>query len=430
MSDWYWLRDGNTIGPCTSRQLKRAAEEGLISPETLVWKPKLNDWIEASAVRGLFGDQEPIPIAKPAPAQEAIKNPGSDGPAVALKAFESARGHVVSIVREFKAIDYQSEVLPVDQSSLPRILSDWVFWTLLAFGVVPLLIGTLQKPSHQLTLFALFFAMMWGVIFKSFVFRLPGKWGFALGSLFFTGLIGLTILSWIYRHVLPVGYLKLAESESAFTSLLGFIFQVGLCEELCKLLPVLAYLAWKRKSAEPLTAMMVGVFSGLGFAAFENMLYGDLSVLSSVQMTRTHGIRGLATGVQVSMAVAMLRSLSLVFSHAVLAGIVAYFAAIAMRTGAKAGPMIVLGVGIAALLHGTYDWLIGIQPTFAAFIVAVEFLLFYGYVSRLHAIELTAAGLRSDESSPNGIALDNAPAVSAGMPELIVQATTEEKSAV
>ena len=66
----------------------------------------------------------------------------------------------------------------------------------------------------------------------------------------------------------------MAESDSSTISLLGYIFQVGLCEEVIKILPVFAYILVYRKKADPLKAVLIGIFSGLGFAAFENMTYG------------------------------------------------------------------------------------------------------------------------------------------------------------
>jgi len=61
-------------------------------------------------------------------------------------------------------------------------------------------------------------------------------------------------------------------SSSILVSLTGFVLQTGVMEELCKAITVLAYLLLKRKNAEPFTAILIGVFSGLGFAASENLL--------------------------------------------------------------------------------------------------------------------------------------------------------------
>src|SRR5690606_36179351 len=122
--------------------------------------------------------------------------------------------------------------------------------------------GTLTNMHHQFTAFALFFAVLWGVVLKYFVVRSREAWGILVASLFFTGMVGIPVLLWVYGHLLPESYLQMAGSERGLVSLLGFIFQVGLWEELCKSIPAFAYLAWKRRDARPMTAMMVGIFSG------------------------------------------------------------------------------------------------------------------------------------------------------------------------
>src|SRR5262249_30363110 len=146
-----------------------------------------------------------------------------DGPSVASIAFESARGHAAAIIRDLRSINYKDDIVPVDQSSFQTLVKDSVFWSLLILGVVPLLIATLQKPSYQLTLFALFFALLWGFVFKGFVLRIAHQWPIAIASLLFTGVAGTAILLWAYKHVLPDSYLKLAHSTSELVSLFGFI---------------------------------------------------------------------------------------------------------------------------------------------------------------------------------------------------------------
>jgi RsiW-degrading membrane proteinase PrsW (M82 family) len=135
-----------------------------------------------------------------------------------------------------------------------------------------------------------------------------------------------------------------------------------------------------------MTVILVGVFSGLGFAAFENLMYGKLAILGTLLATEARGAAGLVEGVQVAMVMPMLRSLSLVFCHAVWAGIFAYFLAVATVTGRRWGAMFLVGLLLTATLHGVYDWLCSIQPTMAAFTAGVSFVLFYGYVAKIRGL--------------------------------------------
>ena len=108
-----------------------------------------------------------------------------------------------------------------------------------------------------------------------------GSWKPPVTGLLFTGMIGIPALLVLYT-LFPSAYLKMPESENALISLLGMVFQVGLWEELTKIVPVIVYVFWlKRKKAPivPQSVILVGVFSGLGFAAFENMHYAEGSLM-------------------------------------------------------------------------------------------------------------------------------------------------------
>ena len=113
------------------------------------------------------------------------------------------------------------------------------------------------------------------------------------------------------------------------------------------------------------------------------MQYGDSAINSAYAKTIDYGVEGLVSGVQNAMVNVMLRSLSLVFCHAVFSGIVAYFITTAYIRKEKMGALIVLGFLVASILHGLYDWLAGLQPTLAALLAGFSFALFYGYLSKL-----------------------------------------------
>jgi RsiW-degrading membrane proteinase PrsW (M82 family) len=177
------------------------------------------------------------------------------------------------------------------------------------------------------------------------------------------------------------------DSENKLISLFGYVLQVGVWEEMCKALPLFLLVRWQKEQVSPIHLVTVGVFSGLGFAAFENLHYGENAVLSTYSLTRDYGMQGLVTGVQNAMVITMLRAVSLVFCHAVFSGIVAYFIATALLRKERIGALIVLGIGVASVLHGLYDWFAGIQPTIAALLAGFSFALFYGYLSKLKSMQ-------------------------------------------
>lgn len=289
------------------------------------------------------------------------------------------------IISDLSKISFSQEIIPVDETNIGALKTDFVFLAVSFLGVVPLIIGTLEDNTSQITAFALFFAFVWGAIFKKLVVKDSGGWKLPVAALFFSGTMGIFLLFTTYA-LLPVFYLSLHTSRSSLGSLIGFVFQVGIWEELCKILPVLGFLYWhkrKKRVIEPASLVVIGIFSGLGFAAFENMGYANLAVLRSVALAGTYGALGLREGVSEAMINHLVRSLSLVFCHAVWTGIFSYFVAMAVATGRRLAALFLVGLAVSASLHGFYDWLCGTQLTVAALTAGFSFMLFYAYNSKL-----------------------------------------------
>ena len=321
-------------------------------------------------------------VPPPVPEPEATAKVAEIG----QKVLKTGAGQARAIFNDLKTVSFKEEVLPIDASNLTALAVDFVFWAVTLLGVIPLLIVSIEGIDTQLTLFALFFAAVWGVIIKMFVMRDESTWAFPVASLFFTGIIGLFVLIAIYRYLLPDFYLNWADSESPLVSLFGYVFQVGVWEEVFKALPVVLFLWWKKDKAHPMALVGIGVFSGLGFAAFENLQYGDRAVASADYLAEMYGEEGLMAGVQSAMITTMLRSLSLVFCHAIWAGIAAYFIAVASIERRRVAALIIVGILVAAVLHGAYDWFTGVQMTLAAATAGFSFALFYGYLSKLRGM--------------------------------------------
>ncbi|MEZ4958000.1 MAG: PrsW family glutamic-type intramembrane protease [Saprospiraceae bacterium] len=330
----------------------------------------------------------PIPFAKPKIVEvtEETQTETSTKKNTPANLFETGSQQAKVIFNDLKSIRFSEEVLPIDGNNALLLAKDFVFWAVTLLGIIPLLIVTVEDGYAQLTMFALFFAAVWGVIFKRFILNDAGSLKWPVAALFFSGIVGIWLLLLVYRLILPDFYLHLADSKNSMVSLFGFVFQVGIWEEMFKAIPLVIFLKMNNQKLDPLHLVTIGVFSGLGFAAFENLHYGDNAVASAYSLTRDYGVTGLVSGVQNAMVLTMLRAVSLVFCHGVFSGIVAYFVATAMMRKERVGALIVLGVGVAAVLHGLYDWLAGIQPTIAALLAGFSFALFYGYLSKLRSM--------------------------------------------
>jgi hypothetical protein len=64
-NQWFYQRGGRPSGPIDSRELRRLAEAGVVTPETLVRQGDSARWICAENVRGLFQGSTPAPSSSP-----------------------------------------------------------------------------------------------------------------------------------------------------------------------------------------------------------------------------------------------------------------------------------------------------------------------------------------------------------------------------
>ena len=444
MAKWYYIVDGQETGPMEPAELKRLADSGHLKPHDKLRREDMTKWHQASDVKGLFTfrpshsgpssviaaitsaapDQAAAPKTNganvstgPTPRSGASENgsktkantqihppyDGLDGSANSSNSTDTTspqnphitdgiHERVSSVWTDLRTLNFWEEIVPIDSTNFGRMLKDPVILAVTGAAIAPLVIITLP-PDLQLTAFAMLFAFIWGMVFKHYIIRATASWKTLLSASFFTGVIGIRAPLLLSRI-----YFDTAQSPNILLSLFGCIFGIGICEELCKILPVVVYLLWKRQNAVPKLSILIGVFSGLGFAAFENLKYARKAVLDTFGLTFLRGPSGLREGVEGAMVNVLLRSLSCVFCHAVFTGIFAYFVTLAFLTGRKYIALTIAGLAVAATLHGVYDWLTVVQQTFAAALMAGSFVLFYAYLLKLQALTENSRG--NDLPSP------------------------------
>lgn len=64
-TQWYYRKDGQKLGPVSSRQLKELAASGQLQPTDMIWREKLPKWAEARKVQGLFPRGNPVNSPNP-----------------------------------------------------------------------------------------------------------------------------------------------------------------------------------------------------------------------------------------------------------------------------------------------------------------------------------------------------------------------------
>jgi RsiW-degrading membrane proteinase PrsW (M82 family) len=201
-----------------------------------------------------------------------------------------------------------------------------------------------------------------------------------------------------------------ASFAAAFNSLLGPAFQaiplvgfalffylvVGPVEEVVKLLAVRLWAYEQPNFDAVIDGAVYGAVAGLGFATIENALYigrGYLMALEAgtgilAQTVGTTAVRSLAGP-----------------GHVIYSAFAGYYLGLAKFNERHAGPLVVKGLVVAAVIHGTYNTLVTYLPavveftllTFIAFVVVYDGVFGYLLYRKLAAYreEYEAAADRS-----------------------------------
>ena len=104
--EWYYARGNKQQGPASSAQLKQLAESGDLSPEDLVWREGMGEWIAAAKVKGLFeGEVAAPPKPGGTPPESAPRAAGpavfARSPAAAAPPRQGPPPHLFDLVLEF-----------------------------------------------------------------------------------------------------------------------------------------------------------------------------------------------------------------------------------------------------------------------------------------------------------------------------------------
>jgi RsiW-degrading membrane proteinase PrsW (M82 family) len=122
----------------------------------------------------------------------------------------------------------------------------------------------------------------------------------------------------------------------------GWLFGVGLPEEICKLL-VLIYLARNNEPFQPQTMLYFGLMAGLGFGIYEGVAYQQRTNL------------GIARGLGEYYILNVVRLTALPFIHAIWTAIAGYFIGFAYQYPVRKRGLLIIAVALPSFLHGTYN---------------------------------------------------------------------------
>ncbi len=247
-------------------------------------------------------------------------------------------GHIIKQIKSFGF----NLLLPKKSFSFATLKSDQKLFILSLIGLAPaFLIKFSGAGIFTFYAIALYFSVIWGLFFYTIFKTKQVSIGksviifFAVQVLIFVSVDLLRI-----TEINPL-YSLISDQNSFIEKLIGFIFGVGVFEELVKLLPVFILLRFSKEPLLPQTVVFYGLISGIGFGVFEGVIY-QLTVNSKLDY---------GTGFFLNIA----RLTSLPFLHAIWAAISAYFISFSFLYPNNRYSLWLLAILIPAILHGVYD---------------------------------------------------------------------------
>jgi len=75
--EWFFAEKGTKHGPVSPLALKKLADAGRVTPDTLVWREGMPEWVPARDIKGLCPDQPAVAVSTESPRQTSVDGPSS-----------------------------------------------------------------------------------------------------------------------------------------------------------------------------------------------------------------------------------------------------------------------------------------------------------------------------------------------------------------
>ena len=253
-------------------------------------------------------------------------------------------------------------------------------------------------------------------------------------------MVGIPVL-FIWQELPIIRHIYSGTGNDAFlVRMFAFILGVGICEEVCKALPLIFFGRSKPALLTPHNAIYLGIMSGLGFALAEVVQYSISYWQNSAQVSamlvtecldQSRNLYGsinaqsfadklhsampfLVEYYGKTIIAQIVRFMSLPLLHAAWAGVVGYFIGLSLLKKKAQWVFIAVGVGLMAILHGLYDVFSNNLIGFGLALFSILILMSYLFEEETITAKVSLAEQMNVEQSARG---DDSPAASSSPPQ-------------
>jgi len=319
------------LGPYSLDALRRLQEDGAINLDTVIAGPGLATGIPLRELWAQLSTAGPPPL-----------------PGGREESFTERAGDDLRVMMPHLTV-------PLDELRSFRWLQDHRALAIAAVGLLPLVIYALfRSPSQLINAYwamALYFSTLWAFFFY-YVFPTPDvSVRTATISFFVTGVVSVSALLVLYS-IWPLNQVNVwIRSDHWLVAWVGFVWGVGLPEELCKAF-VLFVLLRRAGPIRPQALLFYGLMSGLGFGIYEGVKY---QTRENFQLAfRTSGQPDAYFAAEYYL-LNLIRLTTLPFLHAIWTGMAGYFIGFADQFPERRRGLLLVAIGLPAVLHGTYN---------------------------------------------------------------------------
>ncbi len=411
---YFAFTGGRQIGPLQFAELADLAARSVLQPDDLAWKSGTPEWVPASQLlafpkaKGSPVSREmpalpspgaedladgPAPVVPGRPAAAALlrsvgpalppgkwpritMTKGSDDPGLALEETGVGKGSGEAALAEAeeapaRAPSRLAALLPLRRLNDAALLGSPVTWSLVFFGVGPLLISAVaEDPLLRIRLFDFGCGALW-IAFFYWAYRTEAATTRTILAVF----SGSVLFALLYFGLLegwpPISALQVVSADAGFgTRLLAALLGTALVQEVGKVTLLVLVARALGELNEFGDGLFFGLIAGAGFGLCVSIVRSWSLGIPDEKLLR--GAEAPVAALYAAFLGAAVQALALPFLHAIWSAIAGAFVARGLPAkGRPAAPgRILLGLALAVGFHALYEALAAPATAFFSVLVA------------------------------------------------------------